>query len=443
MPTYINDNGTWREVNQSLNVNDNGTNREIDEAYVNDNGTWREVYSAEKLMQATTSFKIGGYKFGSGGGTGTSNVSLAGYNNGEITLTSFSLLDGRMFGRFSTDFRLLNTASLWQDINTVYRTAGNVGLLYQSFSVGVTPNQFLAIVQGNLYPDYANNQIDAPNSPNDPFTGNPPTGGSITTATYNTASTANGTTNTQGTSAILRQMFIGGNVSSVPSDPDRLYAVISCTSSTFSSIFPGRGLTLTTPSYYIGFSEIPGDTFTTCFKLNEATVSLPAQTNIGTSVKAVRTPSSFGFLKDDGDREGNLYQKLHGQTFTGQYFVRSPQIEIYDRINLPFISSSGGIEYREVMSLMWQYEQHGQNNSTPATDPQILFAVAGHGLPANAWRRMEINGISFNASLFTKSEVAANTINPAYTLWSYTYTGANSVTAFGAMKSIININIYK
>jgi len=443
MPTYINDNGTWREVNQSFNVNDNGTNREVQEAYVNDNGTWREVYNAEKLMQATTSFKIGGYKFGSGGGTGTSNVSLAGYNNGEIALTSLGLIDGLMFGRFSTGFRLLNTASLWQDLSTTYRVnGGSANNTFQLNTVGVTPNQFFAVVQGNLYPDYYNNQPDAANSPTDPFTGNPPTGGSITTATYNTASTANGTTNTQGASAILRQMFVGADLSTT-SDPNRLYAVISATSSTFSSIFPGRGLTLTTPSYYIGLSEIPGETFTTCFKLNEATVSLPAQTNIGTTVKAVRTPSSYGFLKDDGDRVGNLYQKLHGQTFTGSYFVRSPQIEIYDRINLPFKSSSGGIEYREVMSLMWQYEQHGQNNGTPATDPQILFAVAGHGLPSNAWRRMEINGINFNASLFTKSEVAANTINPAYTLWSYTYTGANSVTAFGAMKSIININIYK
>jgi|TARA_R110000823_G_scaffold304317_1_gene425979 hypothetical protein len=44
MPIYVNDNGTWREVNESLTVNDNGTNREIDEGYVNDNGTWRLMY---------------------------------------------------------------------------------------------------------------------------------------------------------------------------------------------------------------------------------------------------------------------------------------------------------------------------------------------------------------------------------------------------------------
>ena len=45
MPIYVNDNGTWREVNESLTVNDNGTNREIDEGYVNDNGTWRLMYA--------------------------------------------------------------------------------------------------------------------------------------------------------------------------------------------------------------------------------------------------------------------------------------------------------------------------------------------------------------------------------------------------------------
>ena len=45
MPIYVNDNGTWREVNESLTVNDNGTNREIEEGYVNDNGTWRLMYA--------------------------------------------------------------------------------------------------------------------------------------------------------------------------------------------------------------------------------------------------------------------------------------------------------------------------------------------------------------------------------------------------------------
>ena len=44
MPTYVNDNGTWREINESLSVHDGGSYREIDEAYVNDNGTWRLVY---------------------------------------------------------------------------------------------------------------------------------------------------------------------------------------------------------------------------------------------------------------------------------------------------------------------------------------------------------------------------------------------------------------
>jgi len=44
MPTYVNDNGTWREINESLSVHDGGSYREIDEAYVNDNGTWRLIY---------------------------------------------------------------------------------------------------------------------------------------------------------------------------------------------------------------------------------------------------------------------------------------------------------------------------------------------------------------------------------------------------------------
>tara|TARA_B100001093_G_scaffold484485_1_gene517942 strand:+ start:3091 stop:4422 length:1332 start_codon:yes stop_codon:yes gene_type:complete len=443
MPTYVNDNGTWREVNESLNVNDNGTNREIDEAYVNDNGTWRLVYESEKPMLLSTSFKIGGYKFGPSGGSGTDNVTRAGYNNGELFLLGAGLLTGYAYGRFSTAFTLLSTASQWQEVQTANKTEGLNNSSFQNTAVGTAPNQTFYIVNGATYPNYRLNQLDPARSPNDPFTGNPPTGGSITTATYNTASTANGTTNTQGASHTIKQIFTGGQSSR--EDYNRIYTVIDAAFS--STAFPGQIITLTTPSYFIGLTEIPGDTFSANFAVNDSTNPIPVQTNIGSAIKAVRTPAYL--LSKDGNRVNNLYPALFGQTFSGTVFVRSPQIEIYDRVNLPFKSSSGGVEYRQVLALTWQYEEHQQTNGTPATNPQILFAVEGHGLPANAWRRMEINGVSFDVSLFTKSENPANNgsggtrLTPASTFWSYTYTGANSITAFGTIGSTISVNIYK
>ena len=56
MPTYVNDNGTWREINESLSVHDGGSYREIDEGYVNDNGTWRLIY--ENITQVHTNTMI-------------------------------------------------------------------------------------------------------------------------------------------------------------------------------------------------------------------------------------------------------------------------------------------------------------------------------------------------------------------------------------------------
>jgi len=46
MTTYVNDNGTWREIN-NLYVHDGTsfTNKTIDNAYINDSGTWREVFT--------------------------------------------------------------------------------------------------------------------------------------------------------------------------------------------------------------------------------------------------------------------------------------------------------------------------------------------------------------------------------------------------------------
>jgi len=53
MATYVNDNGTWREIS-NLYVHDGTsfTNKTIDNSYLNDNGTWREVFT----LFTTTSY---------------------------------------------------------------------------------------------------------------------------------------------------------------------------------------------------------------------------------------------------------------------------------------------------------------------------------------------------------------------------------------------------
>lgn len=454
MPTYVNDNGTWREVNESLTVNDNGTNREIDEAYVNDNGTWRLIYEAEQPMVLSTSFKIGGFKFGPSGGTGSDNVSLAGYNNGELVLFGYGLNWGKMFGRFSTDFRLLNLPGLntgsggngtnWQEIQTTNFTTGGSNSSYANTVIGITPSQLFYTINESSYPNYYRAQPDAANSSGSP------TGGSFGTAsaTYNTASTANGTTNTQGASHTLKQIFTPGQ--SGREDYNRVYTVIDASVNS-TTVFPGQALTLTTQDYTVGTTLIPGYSYTMNFAVNDATNPIPVQGRSSAPLaQAVRTPApSAGICREDGENVTNLYNRLFGQTIGGSYFSLNPTIEIYDRVNLPFKSSSGGVEYRQVLGLLWQYEEYSQTNGTPATNPYMLFAVEGHGLPADAWSRMEINGVNFDVSLFSKSELPAingggNTrLTPASTWWSYTFTGGNTITSFGAIESTINVNIYK
>ena len=61
MPLYVNDNGTWREINESLSVHDGGSYRTIDEGYVNDNGTWRQFYSAATQVHKATMVVTKGY----------------------------------------------------------------------------------------------------------------------------------------------------------------------------------------------------------------------------------------------------------------------------------------------------------------------------------------------------------------------------------------------
>ena len=56
MATYVNDSGTWREIN-NLYVHDGTsfTNKTIDNVYINDSGTWREVFTLFTTTAYSTS----------------------------------------------------------------------------------------------------------------------------------------------------------------------------------------------------------------------------------------------------------------------------------------------------------------------------------------------------------------------------------------------------
>ena len=496
MPTYVNDNGTWREVNESLTVNDNGTNREIDEAYVNDNGTWREVYTAEEEMFSSTSFKIGGVKHGPSGGTGTDNIGFAGYNAGDLVVSSEGLIGGQFFGKFSDDFRLLNlpttntgngagsgTGVEWQEMwswNTPGApNGGGANAIYGLKSFGISPhdseyNLFNSSTgMGNLNTAYQRAQPITRAFVGDGNT-NQKTGGSFsrmsppTSTTYNTASTANGTTNTQGPSHTLKQIFIPNAPETVQptnnsyGQQNQVWVAIDAAQN--STTFPGEGLTLTTyPNTQYGISV---KTFTLKIAKNDIGHNFPydiyameiSGRRTSPLVQAARTSLLFDNIANNttpnaagavmnaaGDKVTNLYDEIF-QPVQNFFISLNPQIEIFDRVNLPFKSSSGGIEYRRVMSLMWQYQNVPASGGAARTNSEIWFAVEGHGLPTNAWRRMEINGVNLEGSLFTKSEVAASPssapIFPAYTLWKYTYP-SNAITAFGTIESTINVKLYK
>tara|TARA_R110000803_G_scaffold106722_1_gene174797 strand:- start:48 stop:614 length:567 start_codon:yes stop_codon:yes gene_type:complete len=134
----------------------------------------------------------------------------------------------------------------------------------------------------------------------------------------------------------------------------------------------------------------------------------------------------------NGDLEIDMYQEFVG--FGGQ----NVPVTFYDLPNFPFKSSSGGVDYRTVLHLGW--------NVTSLTQDLIVMYVEGHGLPADAWSRIEINGVSLDVSLFSKSETAAIPgvvpPQPAYTTWSYLYQG-NAKVDFGDVRDTISLNMYK
>lgn len=105
MPTYKNDNGTWREV-KDLYVKDSGTWREVKEGYVNDNGTWRLIHQALFPKINSTNMKLGGNPGVTAGvSLGPSNIAVHVYGN---MGTNYLLKSGTVTFGNTTDYRYDN-----------------------------------------------------------------------------------------------------------------------------------------------------------------------------------------------------------------------------------------------------------------------------------------------------------------------------------------------
>ena len=403
MPTYVNDNGTWREVNESLSVHDGGSYREIDEGYVNDNGTWRLIYNAEQPIWETTTFRLGGYKSLASGST----IGSVGWNAGQIFVSPIPTQI--VYGSLGDELELLDTTI--------------IGTL---MSNGNVP----ALVWGIASQTYGVSTSFLPYGLTQPNSSNSFPKGSIATNTFTTASNngafPSGSSNTAGSSVDIEQLYITPNTLQGFVPPtNRIFLAIDVAYTT--SLWPAYHMKITIPGGNSNFQAL----------FEGVTNNPPAQGGRNTApvVKAISTSDSWleqSASSSNGNIETDLYNSFNG--FSGQ----NVPVTLYDLPNFPFKSSSGGVEYRTILKLDW--------GITSTTQSVISMFVEGHGLPADAWSRLEINGVSLDVSLFSKSETNAipgiSPPQPAYTTWSYVYQG-NAKVAFGDARDTISLNIYK
>ena len=385
MPTYHNDNGTWREVKE-LYANDNGTWREIKKGYVNDNGTWRLIHNAEEPIWETSTFRLGGAVDTT---VSPNVVTRAGWNSGNIFFTPVP--NGVVYGSLGDELELADT----------------------TISGTIAGNNDTNLVWGFSSQYYVISNTSSSFYKGQPNTSNSFPVGSIANSAFTTASVASGSTNTAGSNLNITQLWIHQNVTG-NSSSNTIFLAMD-TSSSNVGIWPAQHIKISYPSggfqyHYTGlfFSNVGGRT------------TSPV-------VKATKTAGNF--LRNDGVYESNLYNQFNG--FSGQ----NVPIVLYDRPNFGFKSSTGGVEYRTIYKLDWDI--------VSTSNAGIILLVEGHGLPADAWSRIEINGVSLDVSLWSKSETGANNpFAPNYTTWSYVYPG-NAKTALGDIGDTVALKLFK
>lgn len=383
MPTYHNDNGTWREVKE-LYANDNGTWREIKKGYVNDNGTWRLIHNAEEPIWETSTFRLGGAVDTT---VSPNVVTRAGWNSGNLFFSPVA--NGVVYGSLGDELELANT--------TISGTiaGNNASSLVWGFS-----SQYYVI--SNTNNSIYNGQPNTTNS--FPV-------GSIANSAFTTSTVASGSSKTAGSNLNITQLWIHQNISG--SQSSNTIFLLMDTSSNNVSIWPAQHIKISYPSG--GFQYH----YTGMFFSNEGgRTTSPV-------VKGTKTAGSF--LRNDGVAESNLYNQFNG--FSGQ----NVPIILYDRPYFGFKSSTGGVEYRLVFKLDWDI--------VSTSNAGIIFVVEGHNLPADAWSRIEINGVSLDVSLFSKSETGGG-FSTAYTTWSYVYPG-NAKTALGDIEDTVALKLFK
>lgn len=384
MPTYKNDNGTWREVKE-LYVKDSGTWREIKEGYVNDNGTWRLIHRAEEAVWETSTFRLGGAKDMT---TSPNVVRRAGWNSGNLFFSPTP--NGVVYGSLGDELELADT-TISGTIAGNNATSTVFGFSSQYYTISNTNSDFYKL---------------------QPNTTNSFPVGSIANSAFTTSTVASGSSSTAGSNLNITQLWL--TPSSISGSTATNLAVLAMdTSSANVSIWPAHHIKISYPSggfqyHYTGFFFV---------NIGGRTTS-PV-------VKATKTASNW--IRNDGTYETNIYGQFNG--FSGQ----NVPIKLYDRPYFGFKSSTGGVEYRMIYKLDWDI--------ISTSNAGIIFVVEGHGLPADAWRRIEINGVSLDVSLFSKSE-AGGGFSAAYTTWSYVYPG-NAKTALGDIEDTVALKIFK
>jgi hypothetical protein len=386
MPTYKNDNGTWREV-KDLYVKDSGTWREVKEGYVNDNGTWRLIHQALFPKINSTNMKLGG-------NPGTlAGVILGGggafYTFGNMG-TNYLLKSGTVTFGNTTDFR--------NDNNPVKGFSNQVYVNGDSIS---QPNPVPGPMPKQTQPKTTIGSINST---------------STTTANVGSISYQNLLPVNNGVSANITQLYLYDTLVNGPNNNTVTKITLDQDSQNL-AIWPANHITWI----------INGRRYSSKWGSNQGGSSTG-------NVDSGGTPVYKGFNADSAytDEGTGNFAGISPSPGTPWNLMSSGSTYSFELHNRVYFTLKNETAARQLYSITWQTSNNKISLNMEGSSTQ------GTGVASDGWTAVVINGITFNKSEFTATE------NGFYGMTNFSLTNAypsNIVTALGDVGDTVSFQL--
>ncbi len=386
MPTYKNDNGTWREV-KDLYVKDSGTWREVKEGYVNDNGTWRLIHQALFPKVNSTNMKLGG-------NPGTlAGVILGGggafYTFGNMG-TNYLLKSGTVTFGNTTDFR--------NDNNPVK------GFSNQVYVNGDSINQPNPVPGPSAKQTQPKTTIGSINST------------STTTANVGSIQYSGLLPINNGVSANITQLYLYDTLVNGPNNNTITKITLDQDSQSL-AIWPANHITWI----------INGRRYSSKWASNQGGSSTG-------NIDSGGTPVYKGFNADSAytDEGTGNFAGISPSPGTPWNLISSGSTYSFELHNRVYFTLKNETAARQLYSVTWQTSNNKISLNMEGT------SNTGTGVASDGWTAVVINGITFNKSEFTATE------SSFYGMTNFSLTNAypsNIVTALGDVGDTVSFQL--